>query len=144
VSTSLVRTGKSEQVTGATMSCAALVHCTISLCNLIEREYLIENLARIDSSFQNELNQLRQVATDRGRAAVEMGWRPRCYRQGDCRTRNPRRLSLSNIDRRVPKLCPAYAFPPVLTGLAHRKISNLRTSSMAYKFKSPSGHHIGI
>jgi hypothetical protein len=42
---------------------------------------------------------------------------------------------------RVPKLCPRYAFLPVLTRLPHRKISNLHAISMASKYKSPSGHH---
>src|SRR5205823_7158562 len=51
---------------------AALVHRTIALCHLIQRQSQIENLAGVDLSVQYKLDQFRQVASHRSRPTVQV------------------------------------------------------------------------
>ena len=52
------------------LDCAAFVHCTVSLCYLVERQREIEYFARIDLAVEHELDQIRQVSANRRRTAV--------------------------------------------------------------------------
>src|SRR5947209_16011724 len=54
------------------LDCAALVHRPVPLCHLGERQSQVENLAGIDGPVADHLDQLRQIATNRSRPAVQV------------------------------------------------------------------------
>src|SRR4051812_7564691 len=54
---------------------ATLVHCPVAFSHLIERQSQIENLAGIDLAVQHQIDQFRQVATNRSRSTVKMNMR---------------------------------------------------------------------
>src|ERR1022692_3567659 len=51
---------------------ASLVHCTIALRHLVQRQRQIEYFARVDLFVPHEVDQLRQETAHRGWATVEM------------------------------------------------------------------------
>src|SRR6266699_3817385 len=51
---------------------AALVHCAVSLCYLVERQPKVEYSAWVDLPVQNQLDHLGQVATYWSRSTVQM------------------------------------------------------------------------
>src|SRR5439155_2844316 len=51
---------------------AAFIHRSVALSYLSERQGQIENLAGVDFPVQNQLDQLRQVAANRGRSTVQV------------------------------------------------------------------------
>src|SRR5206468_6900173 len=51
---------------------AALIHGAIALGDLIQRQHQVEDLAGVECSFQDEINQLGQIRPDRSRAAMQM------------------------------------------------------------------------
>src|SRR6516162_9958101 len=51
---------------------AALIHGAIALGNLIQRQHQVEDLAGIDRSIQDKINQLGEKTSHWGGAAVEM------------------------------------------------------------------------
>src|SRR5437764_10865603 len=63
---------KSASGTQERFNRAALVHGTVTLSDLIEGQYEVENLPRIDLPLQDKLNQLGQEPADGGRTAVQM------------------------------------------------------------------------
>src|SRR5438067_9651919 len=53
------------------LDCTAFVHCTVSLCYLVERQCEVEYFARIDVAVEHELDQVRQVPPHGSRTTVE-------------------------------------------------------------------------
>jgi hypothetical protein len=118
------RSTLSLSTVAAASDCAPLVHRAIALCDLREPQYEVEDLPRIDSSLEDELDQLRPSVSSTmvgsGRSSNRTSRSP--YRTVACITYSSylarRSLRLNNLSAaRVPAILDFLRSVACLEGL---------------------------